>query len=77
MEAKVFIICVHLLCEQKSSQKNIELEKPFLESVSGKYHFSALDLYHLALPQVLIPGGERKCKSHAQSECWDLFSRSV
>lgn len=77
MEAKVFIIYVHLLCEQKSSQKNTELEKPFLESVSGKYHFSTLDLYHLALTQVLIPGGERKCKSHAQSECWDLFSCSV
>lgn len=62
MEARVFIIYVHLLCEQKSSQKNTELEKPFLESVSGKYHFSALNLHHLA--QTLRSDGwrGRKCK---------------
>lgn len=62
MEAKVFIIYVHLLCEQKSSQKNTELEKPFLESVSGKYHFSALNLHHLAQTLHSDTCRGRKCK---------------
>lgn len=75
IEAKVFIIYVHSLCEKKFTEEH-RAGKAFLESVSGKYNFSALNLYHLAQTLLSDTWRGRKCKSHVPNECWDIFMGS-